>query len=108
MALQIINLGKIASHFRQRTALDGREYILDFRWSQREGRWYLDLSDSSGARLASSIKLVVHQPLLKRLRSIPGLPPGELLLLDSRPTPAAPGLEELGAVDSLIYVEAAA
>lgn len=89
--------------YRQRTVLDGVEYVLDLRWSQREARWYLDLRSSSGALLVGGIKLVVNWPLLYRFRGIAGLPPGELMAADVRPTPTDPRLAELGDVVQLVY-----
>lgn len=101
-------IGATAPSFTQRSHLDGREYVLAFRWSQREERWYLDLSDVNGALLVGSIKLVLFTPLLKFCRGVPGLPPGQLTLVDNRPTPAPPKIDELGTVAHLIYTEAAA
>lgn len=90
-------------NFRQRVVLDGTEYTLDFRWSQREAKWYLDLRDSAGAILIAAIKLVVNWPLLYRHHTVEGVPAGELLCADSRATPADPGLEDLGDVVQLVY-----
>ncbi len=96
-------------HQVQRTRLDGREYVLAFRWSQREAQWYLDLRDAEGELLAGPIKLVVHWPLLESRRGArPEMPPGELMLVDGRQTPADPGLDELGDVVQLLYREASA
>lgn len=108
MATVRINLAPGIPSYRQRTVLDGTEYILDLRWSQRESRWYLDLRSSAGALIAGAIKLVVNWPLLYRLRGVAGLPPGELWVVDTRPTPADPSLEELGDSIQLVYREALA
>lgn len=107
MSIQVLSLVQGRARFRERTHLSGKEYVLDFRWSQRESRWWLDLYDANGVLLVGALKLILHHPLLKYLRGVVGLPPGELLLLDTRPTPAPPGLDELGAVDMLVYVEVA-
>ena len=93
-------------NYRQRTVLSGREYVFDFRWSQRESKWYLDLRDATGALLAGCIKLVVNWPLLDAIRGArPEMPPGELMLIDSRLAPADPGLDELGDVVELVYLD---
>lgn len=92
--------------YRQRTVLDGVEYVLDFRFAEREARWYLDLRKSTGELLSGSIKLVSNFELLASRRTNADIPPGELVVLDLRPTPADPGFDELGDVVALIYREA--
>lgn len=90
--------------YRQRTLLDGIEYVLELRWSEREARWYLDLRDVNGRALVLATKLVANWPLLYRFRTVPGLPPGELMVLDTRTPPQDPTLHELGAEVQLVYV----
>lgn len=107
MAVRTINLSPGVPNTRQRVVLDGREYVLALRWSQREARFYLDLADATGAPLISAMKLLPGWPLLYRHRGIDGVPPGELMVLDPRPTPAPPGLDELGDVMQLAYIDAA-
>lgn len=108
MAAITIPLAPGLPRYQQRTVLDGREYILALRWSQREERWYLDVSDANGALLVGAVKLVVGFPLLYRFcAGVPGLPPGELMVVDERPHPGDPTLGELGDVAQLIYLDAA-
>lgn len=107
MSLLALHLPQGQPSFRQRQTLDGREYVLACRWSMREERWYLDLFDAKGTLLAGSVKLVLHEPLLAPFGRRDAMPAGELLLLDQRPTPAPPGLDELGSVVQLLYLEAA-
>lgn len=64
----------------QRTDLEGREYILYFDWSTREGCWYLSIADIEDVRLASGIKLVCNWPLTYRLPN-EALPPGDFLVI---------------------------
>lgn len=107
MATLVIKIKAGVPHFRQRNTLDGVEYTLDFRWSQTEERWYLDLRDSAGTLLVGCIKLVANYPLLRgRRRSVAGLPPGELWIADGREFPADPGLDELGDTHQLLYIDA--
>lgn len=94
--------------YRQRTVLDGAEYVLELRWSAREARWYLDLRDVNDRPLVLAMKLVANGPLLDRFRTVEGLPPGELVAVDTRTPPRDPGLHELGAEVALVYFEAAA
>jgi hypothetical protein len=106
MAILQINLAPGVPSYRQRTILDGVEYVLELLFSQREGRWYLSIRDATGAPLALAIKLVANWPLLYRFRSVVGLPPGELVAADVRPVPVDPTLAELGDVVQLCYIEA--
>jgi hypothetical protein len=101
-----ISLAPGIPSYRQRTVLDGREYVLELRWSQREERWYLDLRTAAGDLLAGAIKLVTGWPLLYRFRTVEGLPPGELMVVDLRADAADPGLDELGDVALLCYLTA--
>ncbi len=87
----------------QRTALDGREYVLAFLWNQRESAWYLYLSDESGTPIASS-KIVVNVPLFRRVQST-RKPPGWIVALSEGDV--APGLNSLGDTVVLYYYDAA-
>lgn len=108
MTTLTISLAVGQPNTRQTVVLDGLEYVLDLRWSGREERWFLDLYDAAGTLLAGSIKVINGLPLLYKLRGgAPGLPPGELVVLDGRDIPADPGLEDLGDAAQLAYVEAA-
>lgn len=90
--------------YRQRTVLDGVEYVLELRWSMRERAWYLDLRDLNGRPLVLGIKLVANWPLLATFRTVEGLPRGELVVVDTRTPPRDPGLGELGADVQLVYL----
>jgi hypothetical protein len=108
MATLVIKLAPGTPNYRQRTVLDGVPYLLDFRWSQREERWYLDLRNAAGDLLAGAIKLVVNYPLLASRRGARDeMPPGDLRVVDGRESPADPGLDELGDTHQLVYTDAA-
>lgn len=109
MATLVVAVPSGLARWRQRTVLEGTEYVLAFAWNQRETRWYLSVSDAAGNLLAAGIKLVVNWFLFYRYRSSSGgaLPPGELVVLDSRASPQDPGLEDLGATATLVYFDAA-
>jgi len=75
--------------------LQGQSYKFEFRYNQREGRWYFSMS-LNGDDLVSGVKVVCRVNLLYRAADT-RLPPGVLMALsqeggDSSP----PGLEELG------------
>ncbi len=81
----------------QRVQLDGREFVLRWRWLQRAARWALDVSDAEGVLLAGGLRVIPNVPLLRYVRGArPEMPPGELVILDGRsPTPALT-LDSLG------------
>ena len=52
------------SSWSQRTALDGTDYTLTFRWSQRDGHWLLDLADAERVAIRSGMLLAPNVDLL--------------------------------------------
>lgn len=86
-----------AAYWVQRTALDGRDYLLTFRWSQREGVWRLDLADLDGVAIVSGLVLVVGVSLLRGVVDT-RRPAGELVVIDtSGAQDRDPGFDDLGA-----------
>lgn len=97
------------STWTQATALGGREYLLTFRWSQRSGRWTLDLADESGDAIFSGRALA---PSLRLLRGVVDdrRPPGDLVLVDQHSPREGlddPTFTSLGARHALLYVDGA-
>ena len=89
----------------QRTALGGADYLLRFRWSQREGHWLLTLSDSDGVAIVSGVVLVTAVYLLKRVTDA-RRPAGELLVVDtSGANDVDPAFDDLGDRFGLLYLE---
>lgn len=89
--------------------LDGRDFVLDFRFNSREACWYLSISTPDGTLLRAGIKLVPGIPLLSQHKADARMPQGELYI----PIPAdggePPGLLDLdpakgGRQLELIYV----
>jgi hypothetical protein len=99
----VIPVASGVPHQRQRTHLDGVEYVLELHWSEREAQWYLTLRDRNAALICGPMKIVVNWPILLARRGVAGVPPGELLAADGRETPADPRLDELGDVVQLLY-----
>ena len=83
----------------QETALDGTTYRLTFRYNERDGYWYLSITDLDDASIKPSIKLV---PGARFLRYVVDetRPDGELIVL------AAPDRDSLGGSDPVIYLDA--
>lgn len=97
MAVVLIPTTPGAPYHTQKTRLDGRDYVLQFAWNEREARWYLSLFDEEEQPLALGIKLVANWPLLRFYRFDPRVPPGELMVVDLTGDGSPPGLDELGA-----------
>lgn len=83
--------------WQQRTALDGVDYLMTFRWSQREGVWSLDIADLDGVAIVSGLVLVVGVSLLRGVVDT-RRPAGELVVVDtSGASDRDPGFDDLGA-----------
>lgn len=85
-------------YYDQTVTLDGRPYLLTFRYNQREDRWYMDVADvDSNADIANGIKIVVGVDLLAKWRYLANCPAGVLVCNNNSQTDdSAPGLSELG------------
>lgn len=83
--------------------LDGVDFVLNFEFNIRDGFWYMDVLNTAGEHIRSGLKVVVNFPLLTRWRETGVRPEGELFVIDTRPTPTDPGLEDLGVNGILLY-----
>lgn len=91
----------------QTTTLDGTPYVLEFRYNQREGVWYVSVSTIDGGVIVSGIKVVPGVPLLRKVIDA-RRPPGELVAFTNSDDDSPPGASELG-IDrrvTLCYVPA--
>lgn len=96
-----------AARWSQRTALDGVDFTLAFRWSQRDGHWLLDIADAQGAAIRSGVALVPNINLLAGVIDA-RRPAGRLGVLDTTGAlDVDPGFADLGARFLLVYVTAA-
>lgn len=76
-------------------ALDGSDFFFDFRYNQREDRWYFDIALTDGTMLVRGVKVVCGIPLLRKFADT-RLPLGSIVALPNTPDNTAPGLLELG------------
>jgi hypothetical protein len=83
--------------YRQRTRLDGRDYVLDFAYNEREERWYLSIADDEEKPIATGIKLIANWSLLYPYRYDERCPTGEITVADRQGDGSPPTLLELGA-----------
>ena len=95
------------SRWSQRTALDGRDYLLTFDWCQRDGRWRLDVADADGVAIVSGVTLVTRgHPLAGVIDT--RRPAGDLVVVDATgANDLDPGFADLGARFRLVYFTAA-
>lgn len=94
------------SSWRQRTSLDGRDYILRFEWFQRDGAWRFSIADQNDSPIAVGIKIVTDWPLLFGVVDA-RRPAGQLMIIDERGEGLDPSFSELGSRFTLVYFTAA-
>lgn len=97
-----------APFYEQTTRLEGREYRLQFRYSQSTDRWWLNILEEDLTPLVQGIKLVTGADLFRPYSYNPAMPPGKLLVFPQGADDSPPGLNDLaeGGRCMLIYVEA--
>lgn len=64
---------------RQRTEIEGREYVFVFDWNAREAKWSLSLYDQDESAIVTGIKLVIDFPLIRTV-SDSRAPSGDLFV----------------------------
>lgn len=94
-------------NFSQRTILDGREFLLTFRWNQREAKWYLSIADANEVPIIQGVKIVLNFPLLTKRIVDERRPPGDIMAVDSSGDERDPGFNDLGERVRLLYIEGA-
>ncbi len=87
------------------TLLEGKPYILKFKFNQRESCWYLSIGLPDGTSLLAGIKIVCGVNLLWRGFDT-RLPKGQLVAVTTGTNDEHPGLNDFAADKrvSLIYV----
>ena len=79
-----------------RTRLDDSDYTLEFNYSPRAKRYYLNIFDSEDVLLVAGLKLVPNVMLLRFYRFRAGMPSGELIVAATGTDGSPPVLGELG------------
>lgn len=87
--------------------LVGVTYGFTFRWNDREGAWFLDLTDGEGNPIGSGIKIVVSLDLLGPFHSDPRCPVGALVAFDTTGQDLDPGFADLGDRVLVMFMEPA-
>jgi hypothetical protein len=78
------------------TRLDGTDYKLEFTYSTRAERFYLDIYSAEDVLLVAGLKLVTGVFLLGYWHHIGGMPPGEIVVTSTTSDDTSPSLLELG------------
>lgn len=89
--------------YRQRTRLDGVDWVLDFVFNSRTGVWGLSVLAVDDVAALTGQAVVCGVPLLQR--AVAG-PPGQLWAVSADETFESPGLTELGGRVTLWYISA--
>jgi hypothetical protein len=87
--------------------LEGRDFVFQMRWNQREERWYLSILEDDSTPILLGLKLIANWELLGPYRSDPRVPPGRLFAADLTNDHSPPGLDEIGVGKrvELTYIE---
>lgn len=83
-------------YYSLRTRLDGQDYTLEFIYSTRAERFYLNLYDAEETLLVAGLKLLSSVALLGYYHHIPGVPAGEIMVTATGADDSSPTLFELG------------
>jgi hypothetical protein len=70
------------ARWTQRTSLAGRDYVLEFDWIERAGKWALSIADHDDVSIRAGMVLATNFPLLRGVIDS-RRPPGELVIVDT-------------------------
>jgi hypothetical protein len=88
-------------------SLDDVNLTFRFRYNDRAGAWFFDVSDESGNAIISGRKIVVSWPLMGWRETDTRLPGGRLFACDTTDHDLDPTEDDLGTRILLNYIEAA-
>lgn len=92
--------------YEESTRLDGVEYILRFKYNQREDCWYLTIATPKDVDIVKGVKLVCDWSLLLPYKYNLGLPQQSLFVFSNTTDKSPPGLLDLDPVSGrcqLVY-----
>lgn len=101
--MEAIVIPEANPHFSIRHTLDGREYVIDFEWSEREAAWYVKLADQAGSPIVGATRIVADWPLWLNVNDDRKFT-GALLARDVTGEGVDPTLEDFGVRVLLCYV----
>lgn len=92
--------------YTQDVTLDATAYKFRIKWNYRGQYYTLDVLTKEGATIVSGIKLALFAQCFLRYPGY-GLPPGELIVLDTSGNTADIQFEDFDGRISLVYIEEA-
>lgn len=104
MAIFRVPMTDRESNFEQQVTLDGVSYTLRFLWNARVQRYFVDLEEQDGTRVATGRKVVADVPMFYR-DTLDTLPEGDLWTITIEPTLGVdPGLRAFNVEAFIGYV----
>lgn len=81
MTAQVIPVRSDIPAYSMRCDLSGVEFVLLFRFNDRAGLWFMEVSDSAGEPIRSGIPIVLGLPLLRTCVDL-RRPAGDFIAID--------------------------
>jgi hypothetical protein len=107
MSIQIMPTRTDLPHYEVSVELEGTTYVFEFRWNARASGWFMTIKTQAEEVLVTGRRVVLNSPLLRQYKNRLGLPPGNLLAVDTTGANQEAGLKDLGSRVLLLYFEAA-
>lgn len=101
---QRISIPPDSAFFTSRVELDGTNFLLEFAWNGRLRAWTVGVLTQEGDPLVEGVTVVTNRPLLKRFKSDPRMPAGDLLAFDATSTIEYADYTQLGNEVDFLYV----
>lgn len=103
MAIFYIDNDTTALLYEQIVFLDGREYIMRFKWNPRAQGWFMDVNDQDSNPIVNGVRLVCGVPLAREVVGDSRMWPGTLLCISTTQDDSDPGVADLGGRCVLFY-----
>ena len=108
MATQEIPVQFENPNYEQRTRLSGKDFLLRFRYQERDCFWYLRISDTNGNVIVGDTRIIANLPLLSTVTDL-GRPAWEIICIDlpsvgqTEQTARDPHFSDLGRRHKMFY-----
>lgn len=104
MAWLQIPVQKEVPAYEMQVELERIVYTMRFRFNVRKDRWIMDVASREGTNIITGIPLLAGVDLLGKYL-VENMPPGKLIVYDTKQNFESPGFSELGKTVLLLYVE---
>lgn len=81
MTAQVIPVRNDIPAYSMRVDLSGVEFVLSFRFNERDSFWYMDVADQLSAPIRSGMKVVLGMPLMRTCKDL-RRPIGDFIAVD--------------------------